>query len=49
MPTDAELIFWIVCGVIAVLLMIAVHLPWNEYFNPKGDDPYRFCPKEEDM
>lgn len=45
-PTDAELIFF---GII----LVAVGLSWlwckitNPAFDPNGEDPYRYCPKEE--
>lgn len=45
---DYELIWWLVMGGIAILAMIALQLPWNDCFNPKGDDPYRYCPKEDE-
>ena len=45
---DWELIWWCVMGGLAVLFMIGVHLPWNDRYNRNGDDPYRYCPKEEE-
>ena len=47
-PTISELIFWIVLAVIGLAFVGLVHLPWNDKYDPKGDDPYRYCPKEED-
>ena len=41
---DWELIFWIVCGVLALAFGIAIALPWNEHYGKK--DPYKYCPKE---
>lgn len=46
-PTNAELIFWIVIAVIIVGIAL-YGLIINPYFDPKGDDPYRYCPKEEE-
>ena len=45
---DYELIFWCVCAIIALVVFVAIYLPWNDKFDPKGDDPYRYCPKEEE-
>ena len=47
-PTTAELIFWIVLAIIGWVFIGLIHLPWNDRYDPKGDDPYRYCPKEED-
>lgn len=46
--SDAEFYFWLVCGIIAAIVMLAVYLPWNDKYDPKGDDPYRYCPKDEE-
>lgn len=43
---DYELIFWVALAVIELIIMIVVLLPWNAGYDPKGDDPYRYCPKE---
>ena len=45
---DYELIWWLIACVIGYGLWIGVHLPWNGRYDPKGDDPYRYCPKEEE-
>lgn len=45
---DYELIWWLVVGGLAVLTMIVLRLPWNDRYDPKGDDPYRYCPKEDE-
>ena len=42
---DWELIFWCVLGGLAVPFMLRVWLPWNERHD---NNPYRYCPKEED-
>lgn len=47
-PTTAEVIFYCVLAGIGLLVMIGAHLPWNDKFDPKGDDPYRYCPRDED-
>lgn len=46
---DYELIWWLVACAIGFGLWIGVHLPWNDRYDPKGDDPYRYCPKEEEI
>lgn len=46
-PTIVEAIFWVVVGTIAlVTLLIAPFI--NPHYDPKGDDPYRYCPKEDE-
>jgi hypothetical protein len=46
-PTIAEIVFWGVFGIGGLLIMlIAPHI--NPFYDPKGDDPYRYCPKEEE-
>ncbi len=45
---DYELIFWAVLAAIELIITIIIFLPWNPGYDPKGDDPYRYCPKEED-
>lgn len=45
---DYELIWWCVIGSLVLLFVLASFLPWNDHYDPKGDDPYRYCPKEED-
>lgn len=45
---DYELIWWLVMGGIAILAIIALHLPWNDRYDPKGNDPYRYCPKDDE-
>lgn len=46
-PTIAETVYALVIGVICLAFMlIAPHI--NPYYDPKGNDPYRHCPKEEE-
>ena len=45
---DYELIWWCVVGGRAGRFMIGAFLPWNDRYDPKGDDPYRYCPKEDE-
>lgn len=46
-PTLFQVACWWVLGIGGLLaLIIAPHI--NPQFNPKGDDPYRHCPKEEE-
>ena len=47
-PTTAELVFWIVLVTIPALLLLAHAIGINFDYDPKADDPYRYCPKEED-
>ena len=45
-PTIAEVIFWGVLGIGGfICLLLGAIL--NPYYDPKGNDPYRYCPKEE--
>ena len=44
---DYELVFWVVIGIIGLGVAIYSLLPINDQYDPKGDDPYRYCPKEE--
>lgn len=44
---DYELIWWCATSVLAILFVIVILLPWNDKYDPNGDDPYRYCPKEE--
>lgn len=48
-PTTAEIIFCCVLVIIGLAVVIIAHLPWNDRYDPKGDDPYRYCPREEDI
>ena len=47
-PTIGEVVFCVVLAIIGLGIIIATHLPWNDHYDPKGDDPYRYCPKEEE-
>lgn len=46
-PTDKEVIFWVVLAIIVWLPLLIAFLPIN-WSKKKNDDPYRFCPKEEE-
>ena len=46
-PTDKEVVFWIVAAVIAWLPFLIALLPIN-WGKKKKDDPYRYCPKEDE-
>lgn len=46
-PTNAELIFWIVVGLV-LIGSVVYGLIVNPYYDPKGNDPYRYCPKEDE-
>ena len=43
---DYELIFWVALAIIELVIAIIIILPWNPSYDPKGDDPDRYCPKE---
>ena len=47
-PSVGEVAFYCVLFVIGLTVLIAARLPWNSKYNPKGDDPYKYCPKEDD-
>ena len=44
---DAELIFWIALLVVAVIGVALFLHDWG-WRTSKDDDPYRYCPKEEE-
>ena len=44
---DWELIWWVLLGIVAIFVLIASFLPWNDKYNPKEEDPYKYCPREE--
>lgn len=46
-PTVAELIFYTILITPIALLVLAKAIGINFNYDPKGDDPYRYCPKEE--
>ena len=47
-PTIAELVFWIIVIAPVVLLGIAKLIGINFDYDPKADDPYRNCPKDDE-
>ena len=47
-PTIAEIAFYCVIAIVGFAVAIIAYLPWNDRYNPKGDDPYRYCPKDEE-
>jgi hypothetical protein len=47
-PTTAELIFYIILAAPGVLLLLAKLIGINFDYDPKANDPYRYCPKEEE-
>ena len=48
-PTVFDVILACIYGLPALAILIACLLPINWNYDPKSDDPYRYCPKEEDM
>lgn len=47
-PTIFEVIIAILIGIPCLVLIIGGILPLNPDYDPKGNDPYRYCPKEEE-
>lgn len=47
-PTIIETIFWSAVGIISLLTFIIAPFI-NPYYDPKGNDPYRYCPKEDEL
>ena len=47
-PTIFEVIIAILIGLPCLILIIGGLLPINPDHDPKGNDPYRYCPKEEE-
>ena len=45
-PTIAELIFYCVLAAPIVLIGLAKLIGINFNYDPKADDPYRYCPKD---
>jgi hypothetical protein len=45
-PTTAELIFYCVLAAPVVLIGLAKLIGINFNYDPHGDDPYRYCPKD---
>ena len=39
---------WTIMAIIEIIIAIVIIVPWNPGYDPKGDDPYRYCPREED-
>lgn len=46
-PTIAELVFWTIIVAIPVLLLLAHAIGINFDYDPKADDPYRYCDNDE--
>ena len=47
-PTLFDVILACIYAVPALLVLLAIILPINLNYDPKADDPYRYCPKEEE-
>ena len=43
---DWELIFWLAFGGACIICGLLALLPINWDYDPKGNDPYCYCPKE---
>lgn len=46
-PTIGEVVFYAVLAIIGLAVIIIAHLPWNDHYDRKGNDPYRYCPRED--
>ena len=46
-PTNAEIIGWIVLAVVGLGFLIYAFLR-KDYVVERNDDPYRYCPKDEE-
>ena len=42
---DMELLGWLIMLVIGVAVVVGIVYPWRD---PKEDDPYRYCPKDDE-
>ena len=47
-PTVIDVILACIYGLPIILFLLACLLPINWDYDPKGNDPYRYCPKEEE-
>ena len=47
-PTILDVILGCIFALPFILFVLWGILPFNKSFDPKGDDPYRYCPKEEE-
>ena len=47
-PTIAELVFWIIVVVPPIAILLAHAIGINFDYDPKADDPYRNCPKDDE-
>ena len=47
-PTIAEIVFWLTICIIG-WGSVALGALMNPEYDPKGDDPYRYCPKEDEQ
>lgn len=48
-PTTLDVILMGIYTLPLILLLLWGILPFNKNYDPKGNDPYRYCPKEEEM
>ncbi len=44
-PTDAEVCFWVIVGIVIIGFALYSCI-FNLDFDPKANDPYRYCPKD---
>ena len=44
-PTLFEVVFWGALGIGGVIMLL-LSAALNPHYDPDGDDPYRYCPKE---
>lgn len=44
-PTIVEVVSWVVIVCIVFGIMFGLSICWHD---PKNDDPYRYCPKDDE-
>ena len=48
-PTLFDTILACIYAIPVLAILIAMFLPWNEHYDPKSEDPYRYCSKEDEQ
>lgn len=48
-PTIFDCVLACIYAIPCVIILACMVLPINLNYDPKADDPYRYCPKEEEM
>lgn len=47
-PTNFGVILGWAMAIAGFIALGMVFLPWNTRYSRKGEDPYRYCPKDEE-